>query len=108
MVATSIGLIVIKLSAANGLPVVYDNNKWVFNLNLLSLVGTFMYGISFLIYFYLIAKFDLGYIIPLTTALVYTVIFFASFIIFKESFTAFKIIGIALILIGLYFLNSSK
>lgn len=108
VVATSLGLITIKLSAASGLPITYENNKWALNLNLLSIIGTLLYGLSFMIYFYLISKFDLGYIIPLTTALVYIVIFFASFIIFKESFTAFKILGIGLILIGLFFLNASK
>lgn len=105
---TSIGLITLKLSTTSGLPISYINDKLVYNFNLLNVLGILFYGISFLIYFYLISKFDLGYIIPLTTALVYTVIFVASFVIFKESFTAFKILGIGLILVGLFFLNSSK
>lgn len=106
--ATSLGLIVLKLSTANGLPISYMNDKLIFNFNFLSILGILLYGTSFLIYFYLISKFDLGYIIPLTTALVYVVIFLASFIIFKESFTSLKILGIGLILVGLFFLNSSK
>ena len=57
---------------------------------------------------YLISKFDLGYIIPLTTALVYVLIFFASFVIFKEAFTALKIVGIVLIVIGVLLLNLKK
>lgn len=105
---TSLGLITLKLSTTNGLPISYVNEKLIFNFNLLNVLGVFLYGVSFLLYFYLISKFDLGYIIPLTTALVYIVIFIASFIIFKEAFTAFKILGIGLILIGLFFLNSSK
>lgn len=105
---TSLGLILLKLSTSTGLPVSYIDNKISFNLNLLSVSGVLLYGISFLVYFYLISKFDLGYIIPLTTALVYVVIFVASFLIFKESFTALKILGIGLILVGLFFLNTSK
>lgn len=108
VLATSLGLIILKLSTSTGFPVSYVDNKFEFNFNLLSIVGVFLYGISFLIYFYLISKFDLGYIIPLTTALVYVVIFLASFLIFKESFTAIKLLGVGLILIGLFFLNSSK
>lgn len=106
--ATSLGLILLKLSTTNGLPIAYINDKLVFNFNILSILGILLYGTSFLLYFYLISKFDLGYIIPLTTALVYVVIFLASFVIFKEAFTGFKILGIGLILVGLFFLNSSK
>jgi drug/metabolite transporter (DMT)-like permease len=105
---TAAGLIILKLSTANGLPISYIDGKFAFNFNWLAFLGIFFYGVSFLSYFYLISKFDLGYIIPLTTALVYTVIFFASFIIFKESFTMVKILAIVLILTGLALLNINK
>ena len=98
-------LIVIKLSTKDGAPVQYVDHKLLFNLNIYSVVGIMLYGISFILYIYLISKFDLGYIIPLGTALVYTIIFIASFLIFKEVFTVFKILGIVLILSGLFFIN---
>ncbi len=105
---TSLGLIILKLSTSTGLPVSYIDGKLSFNINWLSFLGIFLYGVSFLSYFYLISKFDLGYIIPLTTALVYTVIFVASFLIFKEIFTPLKLLGIGLILTGLFFLGPTK
>jgi multidrug transporter EmrE-like cation transporter len=71
-------------------------------------VGIALYGTSFLLYTFLISKYDLGYIIPLTTAFVYVLIFFASFFIFKELFTVFKITGIFLILMGIVLLNLKK
>lgn len=108
VLTTSAGLIVLKLSTSAGFPIAYVNDKLQFNFNLLSVLGVFLYGVSFLLYFYLISKFDLGYIIPLTTALVYILIFIASFLIFHEVFTIAKIIGISLIIIGLIFLNTSK
>lgn len=108
VVTTSLGLITLKLSTVSGFPVSYVSDRLIFNFNWLNIIGILLYGISFVVYFYLISKFDLGYIIPLTTALVYVVIFIASFVIFKEAFTAFKILGIGLILVGLFFLNSSK
>jgi drug/metabolite transporter (DMT)-like permease len=67
--------------------------------------GILLYGISFILYLYLISKFQLGYIIPLTSAFVYIFIFVASFLIFNEAFTITKIIGICLIVAGLTFLN---
>jgi drug/metabolite transporter (DMT)-like permease len=108
VVTTSLGLITLKLSTSSGLPIGLVDGKLVFNFNLLSFTGIVLYGVSFLTYFYLISKFDLGYIIPLTTAFVYIVIFIASYFIFHEVFTVMKIIGISLIVLGLIFLNSGK
>lgn len=108
VITTSLGLITLKLSTTNGLPIAYVGGKLVFNFNLLGAAGIILYGVSFLLYFYLISKFDLGYIIPLTTAFVYIVIFIASYFIFHEVFTVVKIIGISLIVLGLIFLNIQK
>jgi multidrug transporter EmrE-like cation transporter len=63
---------------------------------------------SFLLYIYLISKNDLGFIIPLTTALVYVVVFIGSFFVFHEAFTMMKIMGIALIITGVIFLNLQR
>ncbi|TAH36648.1 hypothetical protein EYC59_00530 [Candidatus Saccharibacteria bacterium] len=103
--ATSGALIVLKLGAKNGPPISFVDGRVSLNITLLSALGIVLYGISFLLYIYLISKFDLGYIIPLTTALVYIIIFMASFSIFHETFTALKIAGIFLIVAGLALLN---
>lgn len=108
MLATSAGLIVLKLGTESGVPISYVDGRLHFNLNWQSLLGIALYAVSFLLYIYLISKNDLGYIIPLTTAFVYIVIFVASAIVFKEVFTITKIIGISLIVIGLIFLNLKK
>jgi drug/metabolite transporter (DMT)-like permease len=106
--ATSLALIVLKLGAKEGSPVQFIDHRLHFNINLYTVAGIGLYGTSFLLYVYLISKYDLGYIIPLTTALVYILVFVASFLIFKESFTVMKTIGIALIITGLLFLNQKK
>jgi small multidrug resistance pump len=77
-------------------------------MNFYSVAGIVLYGLSFMLYVYLISKNDLGYIIPLAAAFVYIVIFIASAVVFKEVFTATKIIGIAMIVVGLIFLNLKK
>lgn len=97
-----------KLGSKTGPPVHYAADKLQFNLNFYAVSGILLYGTSFVIYTYLISKYDLGYIIPLTTALVYIIIFTASYFIFKEVFTATKILGIALIVTGLVFLNLKR
>lgn len=108
VVATSLGLIFIKLGTGEGLPIKLVGGKPVLNLNFYALAGIFLYGASFILYMYLISKNDLGFIIPLTTALVYIVIFIASYVIFHEVFTVVKVLGIALIVSGLVLLNLKK
>lgn len=108
MLATSLALIALKWGAKSGAPIDSLNNKIQFNVNSYVVSGVILYGISFLLYTYLIAKYDLGYIVPMTTALVYILIFTASYFIFDEVFTAFKIAGIVLIVSGLALLNLNK
>lgn len=108
VLATSLALVVLKLGSKSGAPAQFIDGKLHFNITLYSILGIILYGISFLLYIYLISKYDLGYIIPLTTALVYILIFIASFFIFNEAFTLLKVAGIFLIVIGLVFLNIKK
>ena len=105
---TSLALIILKLGTSTGPPLSILEGKPHLNINLYTGTGIFLFGISFLTYTYLISRFDLGYIIPLTAAFVYIIVFTASYFIFKETFTATKIVGIALIVGGLIFLNLNK
>jgi len=108
VLTTSLALIVLKWGTQSGLPISYSDHKLHFNANPYSIAGILLYGISFLLYIYLISTYDLGYIIPLAAAFVYVLIFFGSYLVFHEVFTTTKIIGIALILGGIIFLNLKK
>ena len=102
---TSAALVTLKFASKAGAPVQFIEGHLNLNINPLTVLGIGLYGASFILYTYLISKFDLGYIIPLTTACVYVLIFAASFIVFNEQFNALKIGGIIFILIGLTLLN---
>lgn len=102
------GLVLLKLGSPNGAPFEFVSGKLHLNLTFTVIAGILLYGFSFLIYTYLVSKNDLSYIIPVSTALVYVGIFFASFFIFKEAVTALKIVGIFLILGGVILLNLNK
>jgi len=102
---TASGLVLLKLGTNGASFVSLVDGRLNWNIGLLSVMGIFLYGVSFLLYIYLISKFNLGFIIPLTTGLVYILIFVASFVIFKESFTATKIAAIVLIVSGVILLN---
>lgn len=103
VLTTSLALIVLKLGTTTAHD--YQFNKLPFPINLYTGLGVAFYGVSFLLYIYLLSRYDLGYIIPLVTAFVYVLIFVASYFIFHEVFTVAKIAGIAFILVGLAFLN---
>lgn len=107
-VLTSSALVLLKLGSANGAPISFIEGKLHLNLGFYVISGIILYGLSFAVYTYLVSKNDLGYIIPVSTALVYVFIFLASFFIFKEVFTALKVVGIVLIFTGLVLLNINK
>src|SRR4051812_31060512 len=69
-------------------------------VTLITLLGILAYGISFLLYIVLLSRFDLSFISPLLVAFVYVLLMLTAFFFFKETFTAYKIVGCGLILIG--------
>lgn len=108
ILATTLALVALKYGSKAGAPLSFIDHKLQFNINIYTVLGIGLYGISFVVYMYLISKYDLGYIIPLTAAFIYILIFIASYFVFHEVFTTTKIFGIGLIVIGLVFLNLKK
>lgn len=107
ILSSSSALILLKLGSVNGPPISVAHGISL-NLNPYVVTGFVLYGLSFLIYTYLISKLELGFIIPLTTAFVYVFIFTASYFIFHEVFTPLKVTAISLIVLGIIMLNFSK
>jgi multidrug transporter EmrE-like cation transporter len=71
----------------------------------LSVLGILCYGVSFLIFMYILPKYDLSYITPLTTGLTQILLLAVAFIVFRENITATRVIGILTIVAGIYILN---
>lgn len=105
VLTTAGGLVLIKIGSEAGAIVEFVAGKLAFNFTLANVIGILLYGISFVLYTFLIAKNNLGYIVPLTTGLVYILVFAASFFIFKESFSTVKLIAIIMVLVGVGLLN---
>lgn len=105
VLTTVSGLILLKLgTTGSGLLSIVDGRPSL-TISGLAILGILFYGVSFLLYIILISKFSLGYIIPLTTAFVYILIFLASYFIFKEGFTLLKVVAISMIIGGVILLN---
>ncbi|WP_333804611.1 EamA family transporter [Sulfurospirillum sp.] len=71
------------------------------------IIGVCFYVLSMLIFFYLLSNYALSIIIPLT-AMTYLFNMLLAFIVFKESFDAYKLIGMAIIILGIAVLSQSK
>jgi len=108
MVLTVSGVILFKLGAEKEILVSISNGMFNFKISFISLLGLLSYVCSFLMYMFLISKFDLTYIVPVTTGVISVATFILAVMIFKETLTLSKIAGTALILIGVAIINFKK
>lgn len=105
---TTTALTLMKAGSSDGAPVSFAGDKVVFNLNPVLIFAGVLYILSFVLYTYLIAKFNLSYIVTVGTGLVYLVILIVSFTVFKEVFTFKKILACVLILSGVILMHIDK
>ncbi len=102
------GLTCFKLGAQNELSLQVTAAFFSFKISWLSLLGLLMYVGSFLVYLSLVAKTELSYITPISSATVYILTMVVSYFILHESFDLYKGIGIILILAGVVLMNLKK
>lgn len=102
------GVVFFKLGSTQELTLEVTASAFCLKISWLSILGLVFYVISFLIYMGLVAKTDLGYLVPVCTGVVYLMTLSASVLIFKESFTATDIVGSLLILGGVILMNIKK
>ena len=77
------GITLVKMGGNN--PTLFFNiAKIQLQFSWLSIAGIFCYGISFLLFMYILPKYDLSYITPLTTGLTQILLLVVAFIIFRE------------------------
>lgn len=68
------------------------------------LTGMFLFGISFLVYLFVISKLQLGVIYPIVTSGGVILISLISWLLFKENLSTLQIVGIAVIIFGIFLL----
>lgn len=102
------GLVVFKLGSSKELSFGLTNGSLHLHLNLLVILGLLMYVVSFLLYMFIVSKFDLSYIVPICTGFVYILTFIAAKFVFDEQITSFHYVGALLILCGVLLINIKK
>lgn len=98
------GLILMKLGVNTG-KFVLNQGTLTFSINVISLLGLVCYILSFLVFTSIVVKFDLSYIVPLTSGVVQVLTLISGFIIFKENISIKGIIGAILIITGIVIMN---
>jgi drug/metabolite transporter (DMT)-like permease len=97
------GMVYIKLGSAQN--ALFTIPGLDLKISLLSILGFVFYGLSFLLYAALLTKYDLSFLNPITIGIVSILIFICAIIIFGESISFAKIIGLSLILMGVFIVN---
>lgn len=70
-------------------------------LNPFVIAGLFGFFVSMLIWLYVLSRMELSFVYPFV-ALNYVLILFGSYFLFKETITPFKIVGVVVIIIGVF------
>ena len=108
IILTIAGVVLFKLGTQKDFLVSIATGVFTLKISLMSIIGLVCYLCSFLMYMFLISRFDLTYIVPVTTGIVQVATFVLDIIIFKESVTVSKGVATGLILIGVILLNIKK
>lgn len=103
---SSSGLLLFKIGSKD---IVFNFIKGInISINWMSLLGIICYMISFILWLVIVSKVKLTWAFPLSIALVNTIIFIASSIIFKETITITQIMGVILITLGVTLIGVQK
>lgn len=108
IILTIAGVVLFKLGTQKDFLVSIATGVFTLKISLMSIIGLVCYLCSFLMYMFLISKFDLTYIVPVTTGIVQVATFVLAIMIFKEIVTVSKVVATGLILIGVILLNIKK
>lgn len=102
------GVALFKLGSQKEMLISISNGVFNFKISLISILGLLCYVCSFLMYMFLISKFDMTYIVPITTGITQVLTFIVAVMIFKECLTITKVAGTIFILIGVVIINLKK
>ena len=104
LVFSILGITLVKMGGSN---VVFDISmaKLHFEMKLLTMFGLLSYVVSFILFINIIPRYDLSYITPLTIGITQVAIILISYFVFKESLTLPRILGIVIIVAGVFLLN---
>ncbi len=93
------------LMKSGELAISFNGGQLNINASLTNIIGMTFYICSFLLWMLIIQKYDLSYIYPVATGMVYILIFIGGVIIFKEQVAIKEIVAVLFILTGIVLIN---
>lgn len=105
LVLTVAGLILYKYGSNKTFGISVANNIFSMKISLISILGLVCYLLSFILYMLILPKFNISYIMPITSAISYISIFVLSAMVLGEKITANGVIGAFVILVGVVIMN---
>lgn len=105
LILTVSGLILYKYGANKGFDFSIMKGSLNIKLSLISIIGLVCYLFSFLIYMLILPRFNISFIMPVTSAVTYIATFILSILVLEETVSTNGIIGAVVILIGIMIMN---
>lgn len=99
------GLICYKYGTNIAFSTTIKNANFILNINIIAIIGLFLYLLSFLLYMIVLPKFNLTDIMPIISAITSIAIYVLSIMFLKEEITIQKILGIVIIIIGVFIMT---
>ncbi len=105
VILSSSGMLLFKYGCNSDLLFSIGSFGMKFSINWIAVTGILCYGLSFILWLYIISQTKITVALPLSVGLINTVVYIASAIIFKENISFFQIIGVFLIVVGISFIG---
>ena len=107
IICTVLGLILYKYGTTKGFNFILEKGNINIKINIISIVGLFLYLISFILYILILPKYDITYILPIVSTATGILIFISSIIFLNEPSSIIKWIGFIIMTTGVIIVNFS-
>ncbi|NLJ59112.1 MAG: hypothetical protein GX339_09745 [Tissierellia bacterium] len=101
---TVLGLLMMKLSG-QPMKLEFNEGSIFFNISAKMILALLFYLISFILWTGIVVKNDLSFVVPFSSAIVNLLSVILGVVVFREYLNSYKIIGIAMTIIGLVLMN---
>lgn len=98
------GLVLMKIGGNTG-TLSLAQGEFIFSMNFVSLFGFVSYIASFLLFTNIVVKFDLSYIMPISSGIIQVLTLLSGYLIFKEKVSINGIIGVSFVILGIIVMN---
>ena len=107
VILASTGLVLFKLGSINSnLTISFLGLSFKFSIKMI--IGLFCYALSFLLWMIIVSRINLTFAMPLSVALVNTVVLIESSIFLNEKISSLQLVGIFVIILGVTLIGIKK